>query len=136
MIRHDSCWHLISLLSRTTRDAETLMSHAARHAIEIPEVIITDKLRAYLDGIDRVFGADTEHILSRGFRIQSNTNLIERFHATLEGRTKVMRGMQNRETAQLIMDGWLIDYDLFRPHEILRGRTPAEVAGIRFTFDN
>jgi len=44
--------------------------------------------------------------------------------------------MQNRETAQLIMDGWLIDYDLFRPREILRGRTPAEVAGIRFTFDN
>ena len=61
---------------------------------------------------------------------------IERFHATLEGRTKVMRGMQNRETAQLIMDGWLIDYNLFRPHKTLRGRTPAEVAGIRFTFDN
>ena len=43
-----------------------------RHAKDIPEVIITDTLKAYLDGMERVFGADTQHVLSRGFRIQPN----------------------------------------------------------------
>lgn len=122
--------------SRTTRDAETLMLRAARHATKIPNIIITDKLRAYLDGIERVFGADTRHILSGGFRIQPNTNLVERFHSTLKGRTSVMRGMQNRETARLITNGWLVHYNFFRPHEALGGRTPAQAAGIRFPYAN
>lgn len=114
--------------TRTTRDAETLISRAARHAAKPPKVIITDKLAAYLDGIERVFGADTQHILSKGFRKQPNTNLIERLHGTIKSRTKVMRGMQNKETAKLIMDGWLVNYNFFRPHEALGGKTPAQAA--------
>ena len=31
---------------------------------------------------------------------------------------------------------WLIHYNFFRPHEYLDGKTPAEKAGIKFTFDN
>jgi len=50
------------------------------HAKDIPEVIITDTLKAYLDGIERVFEADTQRVLSRGFRIQPNILLgIEAF---------------------------------------------------------
>ena len=52
-----------------------------------------------------MYGADVCHIQSRGFTKSLNTNLIERFHGTLKARTKVMRGMGNRETAQLVMDG-------------------------------
>ncbi len=123
-------------VSRTTGDAETLMLGAASHASHIPEVIITDKLSAYLDGIERVFGAHTQHVLAIGFRIEPNITLVERFHGTLKDRTKVMRGMQNRETARLIMDGWLVHYNFFRPHEALGGRTPAEAAGIAFPYRN
>ena len=138
IIDNDTRFLLASHFStgRTTRDAETLMLRAARHATELPETIITDKLAAYLDGIERAFGADTEHIQSKGFRIQPNTNLIERMHGTIKGRTKVMRGMQNRETAKLIVEGWLVHYNFFRPHEALGGRTPAQAAGISFPFRN
>lgn len=122
--------------NRTTRDVEILMSRASRNTVEPPQIIVTDKLRAYLDGIERVFGADSQHILSRGFRVQPNINLIERFHGTLKDRTKVMRGMQNKQTAKLITDGWLVHYNFFRPHETLRGKTPAQATGIRFPFEN
>ncbi len=121
---------------RTTRDAQSLMLKALSHTNHSPQIIITDKLRAYLDGIERVFGADAKHIQSRGFRIEPNTNLIERFHGTLKDRTKVMRGMQNRETAKLITDGWLVHYNFFRPHEALGGKSPAQAAGISFSYRN
>ena len=138
IIDDQSCFLLAShlSLSRTTKDAQVLMLSAMKHAKQPPKVMITDRLRAYLDGIERVFGADTKHVLSRGFRIEPNTNLIERFHGTLKDRTKVMRGMKNRETARLIMNGWLIHYNFFRPHEGLRGRTPGEAAEIAFPFEN
>jgi putative transposase len=123
-------------MSRTTKDAEMLMSKALEATSKAPKVIITDKLRAYLDGIELVFGADTKHVLSEGFTIEPNTNLIERFHGTLKARTKVMRGMQNRETARLIMDGWLVHYNFFRPHEALGNKTPAKVAKAIFPYSN
>lgn len=120
--------------SRGTRDAETVMGRAQRNTEQSPEFVISDKLAAYLDGIERVFGADTWHLQSQGFRGRVNTNLIERFHGTLKSRTKVMRGMQNRETAKAILGGYLTHYNYFRPHQTLKGRTPAEAAGIRFPY--
>jgi len=47
-----------------------------------------------------------------------------------------MRGLKKKETARLIMDGWLVHYNFFRPHESLRGKTPSEKAGIKFPFKN
>jgi len=120
--------------TRTTKDAQSLMLKALSVADKAPQTIITDKLYAYLDGIELVFGGDTEHIRSKGFRVEPNTNLIERFHGTLKARTKVMRGLRNIQTARIIMDGWLIHYNFFRPHEALNNKTPAEVAKADFPY--
>jgi len=123
--------------SRTIEDATTLMEKAWERADKVPEIVITDKLQAYLDGVSTVFGrTTTKHIRSRGFAVEFNTNLIERFHGTLKDRTKVMRGMKTVKTARLILDGWLVYYNFFRPHESLNDKTPAEVAGIKFPFKN
>ena len=75
--------------SRFSRDAQTLMERAARRANKVPKVVITDKLRSYLDGIDQAFGADTRHVQSgpfvrdrKGHRVCKNaivkTGLCER----------------------------------------------------------
>lgn len=121
---------------RTTQYARTLVEKASKRAGKTPKVIITDKLWAYLDGIELAFGADIQHLQSKGFRIQPNTNLIERFHGTLKGRIKVMRGLKKPETALLFLDGWLIHYNFFRPHEALGDKTPAEKAGLDFPCKN
>jgi transposase-like protein len=114
--------------SRTTRDAQTLVEKAARRADRVPEVIRTDKLASYLDGIELAFGADTRHIQAKKLTAKDGTQLIERFHGTLKDRTKVMRSMMRKETARILMDGWLAHYNFFRPHQALKGKTPAEVA--------
>ena len=122
--------------TRTQRDAKIIMERAAKRAGKIPAIVLTDKLGVYLPGVEAAFGADTKHIPSKGFTVQPNTNIIERFHGSLKSRTKVMRGMKKRETAMLIMNGWLVHYNFFRPHESLKGKTPAEKAGIKFPFKN
>ena len=122
--------------TRTTKDAEALMKQAYQRTGKIPRIIYTDKLRAYLDGIELTFGADTEHRQGSPFDVEHNTNVVERFHGTIKSRTKVMRGLRTVESARLFMDGWLVHYNFFRPHMSLRDMTPAQVAGIHFPFRN
>ena len=130
-------------VSRGTKDAQALMQKAYDRAGKAPRIVYTDKLAAYLNGIELTFGADTKHRQGSPFDVGNNTNLIERFHGTLKSRTEVMRGMHNRETARLIMDGWLIYYNFFRPHDALRNlppkgidKTPAKVAKADYPYKN
>jgi putative transposase len=122
--------------TRTIKDAQSLMKQAYKRTGKIPRIIYTDKLAAYLDGIELTFGADTLHKQGGPFDVEKNTNLIERFHGTIKSRTKVMRGLHTIDSARLFMDGWLVHYNFFRPHMSLRDRTPAQVAGIRCPLRN
>jgi putative transposase len=122
--------------TRTIEDAKSLMRQAYEKADKAPKRIYTDRLAAYLDGIELTFGAETEHTQGSPFDIENNTNLIERFHGTLKERLKVMRGLKAPETADLAIKGWLVFYNYFRPHESLDNQTPASVAGIVFPYRN
>jgi transposase-like protein len=120
--------------NRGTLQAKKLMELASKRAGIAPSAVITDKLRAYLDGIEIVFGGYTEHIQSSPFADQDDTNEIERFQGTIKDRTKVIRGFKTFETALIILDGFLVHYNFFRPHISLKGKTPAEVAGVNIPF--
>ena len=122
--------------SRTTLDAATVMRRAWQRAGKAPRFIISDQLQAYIDGIELVFGAEAIHIQSRGFTEDINTNIIERFHGTVKARTKVLRGFKTYDTAEHLLDGFLIHYNFFRPHMTLNNFTPAKVAGIRASVAN
>jgi putative transposase len=122
--------------TRTTLDAATIMRRAWQKAGKPPKVIISDKLAAYIDGIELVFGAHAHHVQSQGFSEDINTNLIERFHGTIKARTKVLRAFKTKETAEHILDGFLIHYNFFRPHMSLSNKTPAEVARIKAPVTN
>jgi putative transposase len=96
-----------------------------------PKLILTDGWQAYIDGCELVFGADTKHIKTTPFeRKELSTNIVERWHGTLKDRLKPMRGMDKSETHQLILEGFILNYNYLRPHESLKDRTPAEVAKI------
>jgi putative transposase len=132
----DSRYLLAAYLSptRTTRDAETLFRRARANATRTPDRIVTDRLASYIDGIERVFGGDTRHVQSGGIRAEVSNNLSERMQGTIRQRAKVMRGLKRRDTAQLVMDGWALHYNVFRPHESIGDRTPASVAGVEAPF--
>jgi transposase-like protein len=108
------------------------MEKAAQKAGKTPKVVVTDNLRAYIDGIELAYGSDTSHKQGGPFEIKNNTNLIERFHGTLKDRTKVMRALKNKQTLQKFTDGWLTYYNFFKKHMGIENRTPAEEAGIKY----
>ncbi len=122
--------------TRTIADVVSLFERCSKHTDIIPRYIISDKLASYIDGIERVFGSDAKHIQSQGMTSDININLIERFHSTLKTRLKVIRGLKTRESAEIILDGFIVNYNFFRPHMSLRDKTPAEVAGIKLPFDS
>jgi len=121
---------------RGSQQAKKLMELASERAGKVPKVVITDSLGSYLDGIELAYGSETKHIQSQPFAKHDSTNLIERWHATLRERTKVMWGMKKPDTTRLILDGFLVFYNYFRPHESLNEKTPSEVAGIQFPYKN
>jgi transposase-like protein len=116
-------------ISRTIKEAALVMNEARRKAGKSPKRIITDKLAAYTDGIDLVFGADTKHIQSKPFTDVNSTNVIERFHGTLKDRTKVVRGFKNMDTARLLTQAWLVHYNFFKEHTTLGDVPPAVKMG-------
>jgi putative transposase len=122
--------------SRTTKDAALVMNEAKRRAGKSPKWIITDKLAAYIDGIELVFGADTKHIQSKPFTDVHSTNIIERFHGILKDRTKVIRGFKNMDTARLLTQAWLVHYNFFKEHESLGNIPPAQKMGIPTPIKN
>lgn len=119
--------------SRTTQDAQILYDRAVKTAGKEPDKVITDKLASYLDVR---YGKGTEHIQSKPFAVEDNTQMIERFHETLKQRTKVMRGLKNMESAMDFVAGWLVHYNYLRPHTALDDKTPTEVAGINYPYEN
>jgi len=131
VIDEKSRYLLASRLSetRTTKDAALVMKEALRKAGKAPKRIITDRLAAYIDGIELVFGADTEHIQSKPFTDVNSTNIIERFQGTLKDRTKIIRGFKNMDTAKLLTQAWLVHYNFFKEHETLGNVPPAVKMG-------
>jgi putative transposase len=122
--------------SRTIKEAALVMNEARRRAGKSPKRIITDKLAAYIDGIEYVFGGDTKHIQSKPFTDVNSTNVIERFQGTLKDRTKIIRGFKSMPTAELLTDAWLVHYNFFKEHESLGNIPPAQKMGLITPFKN
>ncbi len=118
--------------TRNKRDAQALMELASKRAGKTPKIVVTDKLGAYIDGIELAFGSDTRHRQGSPFSVKHSTSMIERFHNTLKDRTKVMRDLKDKNTLKRFTDGWLVYYNFFRPNMALKNRAPAEVAGLNY----
>jgi transposase-like protein len=121
---------------RATDDAQILIEKAIRRAGKMPDVIITDKLRAYIDGIDLATGGRARHIRSKPFTDEGSTNIIERFHGTLKQRTEVIHHFKDLATARLLTEGWLIHYNFFKDHESLGNVSPVEHMKVKMPFSN
>jgi hypothetical protein len=102
----------------------------------MPEIVITDKLRAYIDGIDLASGGRAAHIRSKPFTDENSTNIIERFHGTLKQRTNVIHHFKDLETARLLSEGWLIHYNFFKEHESLGNVSPVKHMKVEMPFQD
>ena len=122
---------------RTTRAAATAMAMARERAANPPQGIKTDGLTSYQKGIKTAFPVHpVKHIVSKGIRAIINNNLSERLQGTFRDRDKTLRGLKQRESGQAYLDGLVLNYNYFRPHQALDGKKPAEKAGAEIPFES
>jgi putative transposase len=113
--------------TRSGRDAKRLMDLAQERAGKSPKVVVTDKLAAYIMAIEDTFGSDSKHRRGGPFDLVNSTSLIERFHRTLEQRTRVFQRYKDIDNIRLLTDGWLINYNFFKQNEGCGNIPPAQV---------
>jgi transposase-like protein len=112
---------------RTVADAREAFREAKAVAKTDARVVLTDGLESYKQAAQKEF-PNAVHVSDVGLQGPLNNNRMERYRGTLKERTKVMRGIKKADSATL--DGQRIYYNHIRPHQGLKGKTPAEAAGI------
>ncbi len=120
--------------NRYTKDAREVLSEGREKAKRLPAILVSDSLQAYKRAVNKEIkqGAypQPEHLQVSPISKGMENMPIERWHGTLKQRTKVMRGMHNKDTAQAQVDGFNIHYNFIREHSTLK-TTPAEKANIK-----
>ena len=120
---------------RTARAARTTLALARERSATHPEEIKTDGLRSYPQALPRVFPTRVvKHTVSQGIKAEINNNMSERLQGTFRDRDKTLRGLKGRDTGQAYIDGLVLHYNYFRPHEGLEDKRPAEAAGAEIPF--
>ncbi len=130
--------HMVTKWGREDAHAVALFREAKRAACRTPELIITDKLPAYVGGVRKNFYSNPSgrlhlrriHLINA----KANNNTMERKWGNDRERTKVVRSLKRQESAAAILDGLTVHRNFLREHEAL-GTTPAEKADISLPLD-
>jgi transposase-like protein len=137
MIDEDTRFLVASHLSgtRTLKDTIAVFRQSVEVAKRNPTALFVDGSYQYQAAFNRVFysrykGATPEFVQRVGIRSRETNNIVERLHETVKERTRPMRGFKNEDSARIILEGYVVNYNYARPHLSLKGKTPAEEAGI------
>ena len=120
--------------TRDGRAARAVIRKALDNADAPPKTIKTDKRRAYIKPIKEL-APEATHVQSQGLTAEVNNNQSERLQGTYRDREKTLRGLGSIESGQRYLDGWTLQYNLFRKHHGLKGGTPGEAAGVDAPFN-
>ncbi len=140
LIDHESRF-LIATHYSTERSYESAKAlfRKARARADKPNAVVTDGLQAYVNTASNAWFKNTlkkdemvEHIRIID-RNDYRNNIIERVQGTIRERVKVMRGFHSKESAELILNLFVVWYNFLRVHQGI-GMTPAQRAGIELNL--
>lgn len=118
---------------REIEDARAVFQDAKRKTPK-PRAIVHDGLKAYNEAFVKEYYTSTnprtENIRSVSVRHNGLNQKVERLNGIFRDREVVMRGMDNKDSAQKLIDAYRIHYNFIRNHGSI-GKTPAEKAGIK-----
>ena len=136
-IDEDTRFLIASHLSETRRLENTIsvFLEAVETAKGRPQALFLDGSMQNDAAFNRVFYsrckvAQVDLVKRIGIRSRETNNIVERVHETVKERTRPMRGFRNEDSARLILEGYVVNYNFARPHLSLKGKTTAEQAGI------
>ena len=114
-------------------DVHRLFKQGRNVAGKAPNKIITDGARNFQAGIESEFWRESKalaivHDRDIRFNGEIHNNKMERLNGEIRDREKVTRNLKKADTP--ILTGIQIFHNYVRPHMALKGKTPAEEAGI------
>ena len=130
------------LISHLTTDndvhrAAVVLGKAKAAAVDPPEVVCINALRSVVMAMLSVYEiGEVKYTASWSTGEEINKTLSQTSPRATRRLEEMLRSMRTLKTAQNFLDGWRIDYNLFRHHEGLGGRPPAPAAGIEVPFSN
>ncbi len=124
--------------SREIEDAQRVFQDTKQKLQAMPIAVTHDGLHSYTEAFKREFYTNTTpraiDVRSVSIRDRGLNNRMERLNQTFRDRNKTQRGLDSQQTAQEMSDGIRIVYNFTRPHLALKGRTPAEAAGLNLNL--
>lgn len=124
--------------AKYTENVSPMFKRGKEIAEKKPKTLITDGAHnfhlAYMKEFWTPQRDRTKHIRHIRIKGDHNNNKMERMNGEVRDREKVMRGLKKIDTP--ILSGYQIFHNYVRPHEGLKGKTPAEAAGISVEGSN
>jgi transposase-like protein len=123
--------------TKFTADLRPLFKLGKAIAQKQPLTLITDGAPNFQEAYTKEFyirKLGTEHIREIHIAGKVHNNKMERMNGEIRDRERVMRTLEKPDTP--ILKGIQIYHNFIRPHMALKGKTPAEVAGIKVEGDN
>jgi transposase-like protein len=137
MIDEDTKFLVASHISgtRSFEDTVAIFRKGLEQSKCKPKTVFVDGSHLYKGAFNRVFYSRykderPEFVQRVGMRARETNNIVERLHGTLKDRTKPMRGLKSFDSTKQILEGYTVHYNYVRPHQSLRGKTPAQAAGM------
>jgi transposase-like protein len=123
--------------TKMLHDARTLLRNGKERAGKKPAVFITDGLATYHEAFNKEYYSnkkDSIHINTIQLTGEHNNNLMERVNGEFRDREKCTRGLKINDSPMI--HGYEVYHNFIRPHMGLKGKTPADMAGIEIQGKN
>ena len=131
-------WICSRLSQRRDIQAGVALLKEMKKRAPLPKALVHDGLRVYDEAYQKeLFTLKTpriQNVRSISIGHQGLNSKVERLNGTMRDRETVMRGLDNANAGQELLDAMRIHYNFIRPHQALKGQTPAEVAGINLNL--
>ncbi len=121
--------------TRSLQDTITIFRKAMEQAKQRPQAVFVDGSHVYKPAFNKVFYSRykvqrVELVQRVGIRARETNNCVERLHGTLKDRLRPMRGLKSYDSTKLLLEGYAIHCNYVRPHQSLKGKKPAQEAGL------
>lgn len=124
--------------TRKVEDARAVFADGKRKSPH-PLAIVHDGLQSYDEAVAKEYFTNysprTRDVRSVGVRHKGLNQKVERLNGIFRDREVVMRGMDNKDSAQKLIDAYRIHYNFVREHGTIK-KTPAEQVGIKLELGN
>jgi transposase-like protein len=114
--------------ARTLKEGKITINRALKNTAQAPTSIILDGLLSYPKQVEEAFELEMIHACV------TNINISYSFLSTIRQRTTVMSRLKSMNSASLILDGFVLNYNFFTTNASLNNRTPAESARLKPRF--